>query len=214
MFPLSLLYTTSKENKKIEWQATSDCAIIRLMGFSLFPALFDRPGRVRFAYQEEDEYIELLLRQHWVTNIPWILFTLAAFLVPLLISPLILLMGLDLGIEMPTDVTLATTVLWYLLIFAYAIEKFINWYFNIFIVTNLHIVDVDFHNLLNRHTTEIRLGDIQSPRAQIRGILGSLFNFGDVHIETAAKTQHIEFLSIPKPDLVVDRVQDLQEGKV
>lgn len=183
------------------------------MAFSLFPAFYDRPTHIKFAYQEDDEVIELFLRQHWTTNLSWIFALCLGMLLPLLFPLIPKEFFVSLNIEVPLDIRISALVLWYLLILAYAIGKFFSWYFNIFIVTNRHIIDVDFHNLMNRHTTEVKIEDVQSPRSQIKGILGSLFNFGDVKIETAAKTLHLDFVSVPKPDLVVDRIQDLHEFK-
>lgn len=184
--------------------------ILEEMKLNLFSAFCDRPANARFAYQEEDEYIELLLRQHWFTNIDWILTAILAAFAPFLF-PFVDPYLKSLNLTIPLDIKFALVILWYMLVLAYVIEKLLYWYFNIYIVTNRHIIDIDFQNLLNRYTTEVRLEDVQSPRARIKGIMGSLFNFGDVKIETAAKTQVIDFLSVPKPDLVVDRIQDLHE---
>lgn len=183
------------------------------MSFSLFPALFDHPDKIRFAEQELDEHVELLLRQHWITNVPWIFFSLLALGSP----PLILLFSPDLntGISFPVplEIKIAALVIWYMLIAAFIIEKILFWYFNIYIVTNIHIVDIVLHNLMSRHVTEIRLEDVQSARSHVRGITGPLFNYGDVIIKTAADKQDIEFLLIPRPDFVADRISDLQEGR-
>lgn len=184
------------------------------MSLGFFPALFDRPSKIRFAYQDQGEYIELLLRQHWVTNVPWIVLSVIGLLFPATFPTLAVLLESVLGFTIPTDVKFTLVVLWYMFMTAYIIEKFLGWYFNIYIITNSHVVDIDFHNLLSRHSTEVRLQDIQSPRAKLSGVFGSLFNFGNVHIETAAKTQTIDFMAVPKPDLVVDRIQDLQEGRI
>ena len=78
-------------------------------------------------------------------------------------------------------------------------------------MTNKHLVDINFHNLLQRDITEVRLDDVQSAKSKINGIFGSLFHYGDVIIETAAERQQIQFLAVPKPDFVKDRIQDLQE---
>lgn len=180
------------------------------MGFSLFPAFYDHPTNTKLAYQEDNEHIELLLRQHWFTNLGWILTVLIIIFLPFLF-PLANPYVQSFGINVPPDIELSLIVLWYLFVLAYVIERFFSWYFNVNIVTNSHIIDIDFQNLMNRYTTEVRLEDIQSPRARIKGVMGSLFNFGDVKIETAAKTQFVDFASVPNPDFVVDRIQDLQE---
>lgn len=178
---------------------------------SLFPSFYDCPSKIRLVHQEEEEKIELFLRQHWVTNLPWILTAIVGILIPLFLP---LIKGLLLPIisfSLPADLYLSFAILWYMFILAYMIESSLHWYFNIYIVTNHHLVDINFWNLLYRDITEVRLDDVESARTHIRGILGPLFNYGDVVIETAAERQNIQFLQVPKPDIVAERIQDLQE---
>lgn len=182
------------------------------MAFSLFPAFFDCPTRLKLAHQEKDEHIELFLRRHWSTNVSWILIVLLVSFIPLLSSNLrTIISGLSL-IYIPTNIWVALIIIWYLSILAYTIEKFLHWYFNIYIITNKHLIDIDFHNLQSRDITEVRLEDVESAKSAIKGVIGPLFNFGDVFIETAAEKQDIEFLSVPRPDFVADRIGDLQGG--
>lgn len=181
------------------------------MSFSLFPAFLDHPAKIKFADQEEGEHIELFLRQHWVTNVPWIFTTTLLILFPVVVNKLSQFIDLIKNLQTPPEVLLSGWFLWYMLVAAYVIGKVLGWYFNIYIVTNTHLVDINFHNLLNRDVTEVRLDDIESAKAQIKGILGSLFNFGDLTIETAAERQQICFSLVPKPDFVKERIQDLQE---
>lgn len=184
------------------------------MTLSLFPALFDHPSSISFAQQEADEKIELMLRQHFVTQIPWMIISIIGVILPKLVTSYYPFLGLTSFANIPFKVAIPLVVLWYLLILAYITEKFLHWYFNIYIVTNQHLVDINFHNLLNRDVVEIRLEEVQSGKSHIKGIFGSLFNYGDVIIETAAERQNIQFLAVPKPDFVADRIQDLREGRI
>lgn len=181
------------------------------MHFKFFPAFFDHPVKMRFADQETDEYIELLLRQHWVTTISWIISALFLATVPPVLLKISSVQVFLNQFHIPNNIMVSVFILWYMFITAYVIGKFLYWYFNIYIVTNMHLVDVSYQNLLSKSVTEIFLSDIQSSRVHLRGVLGSLFNFGDVIIETEAKKQDIQFLSVPKPDAVKERIQDLQE---
>lgn len=181
------------------------------MNLRFFPAFFDRPEKMRFAEQEEEEIIELLLRQHFITNVPWIFFSTIAAIFPPVFLSIVDLIGLGFLTQIPSSIISATLVLWYLIIAAYAIESFLHWYFNIYIVTNIHLVDIDFDNILSRKVTEIHIGDVESASARIVGLIASLFNFGDVVVETAAKKQEIGFINVPYPDTVSDRINDLKE---
>lgn len=182
------------------------------MSFSLFPALYDRPENIRFSDQEVDEKIELFLRQHWVVNVPWIFTSFLGLIFPAVLFKLNDTFSLLDLTKIPGEIISSSVILWYLFVFLYVIEKFLDWYFDIYIVTNHHLVDVDYENLQSVYKTEARLDDIQSTRSHIPGILGPLFNYGDVIAETAANKQDIDFLSIPKPDFVRERIQDLQDA--
>ncbi|MCL4366737.1 PH domain-containing protein [Patescibacteria group bacterium] len=184
------------------------------MSLSLFPAFFDHPARMRFLDQDPDEHIEILVRQHWVVNVPWVVTAIIGLLIPLFIPKVIPLLALSFNLAMvvPNNVQATLLILWYLLILAYVLEAYLFWYFNIYIVTNEHLSDISFVNLLNRNTTEVLLEDVQSANTSMKGFLRSLFNFGDVRVETAAERQQIYFAAIPHPDLVANRIQELQEN--
>lgn len=181
------------------------------MDFSLFPSFLDKPSNVSFSDQEEDEKIELLLRQHGIVNIPWIFMGIIGFLTPVILVSQNRFFEFIQSWQVPNDILTAVFILWYMSILAYIINHITHWYFNIYIVTNKHLVDINFHNMLNRDFVEVRLDDVQSTKSQVQGIIGSLFHFGDLIIETAAERQQIHFASVPKPDAVKERIQDLQE---
>jgi hypothetical protein len=179
----------------------------------IFPDFFDHPDHIRFIEQEESETIELFLRQHGITNIPWIFFILVAIIAPIIALQLDAVFRLNLFTNLPVIVLIDGLIVWYMLILAYALEKFLYWYYNIYIVTNIHLVDIDFVSLLKRVITEIEIKDVESVRTDISGIFRPLFNFGDVIIETAAKDQSNDFEAVPKPDIVADRIEDFR-GKL
>lgn len=182
------------------------------MHFSFFPAFFDRPENIKFGEQEADENIELLLRRHWVTNLPWIFGSLFAFAVPALVVAIDRELGFNLIPQIPPRILLGSLITWYLLILGYVFEQFLYWYFNIYIVTNKHLIDVNFHSLLYRDVNEAGLLSIETTQSKIRGIFGSLFNFGDVTVLTAAEAHNIKFELVPMPDSVADRIEDLRSS--
>lgn len=175
----------------------------------LFPAFFDHPKEIFFSQQEADESIEIFLRSHRVTNLPWITIFLLGYLLPVFI-PFFRLPTL-IEVSVPAEIFSAGLIIWYLLVIAFGVEQFLHWYFNVYIVTNKHILQIGFENILNTSRIEARLDDIQSISIQKVGVIRPLFNFGDVMIQTAADKQNVVFKNIPHPDIVADRIQDLQE---
>lgn len=98
-----------------------------------------------------------------------------------------------------------------MLILAYVIERALHWYFNVYIITNKHLVDINFYSLLNSQTTEVEIKDVESTAVSIKGVIPPLFNFGDIVVQTAAETQQITFKRVPLPYQVADRISDLSE---
>jgi uncharacterized membrane protein YdbT with pleckstrin-like domain len=181
------------------------------MFLSLFPSLFDHPGNMRFAEQEQDENIELFLRQHGIVNLGWIIGSLLALIFPVIAIQFDVSFHLHLFSALPLIFMIAGLILWYLLVLAYVFEKFLYWYFNIYIITNQHLVDVDFVSLMYRATKEAQLEDVQDVTSTIKGVFGPLFNYGDVIIETASQHGRLTFENVPKPDFVADRIEDLRQ---
>jgi uncharacterized membrane protein YdbT with pleckstrin-like domain len=179
------------------------------MKFLFFPALFDNPANISFAEQEADEKLVLFLRQHPIVNVPWIVYSLLALVLPVIFIQIDLSFGLGFFSNIPDSLFIAALIIYYVLILGYVVEQFLHWYFNIYIVTNKHLVDVDFDSLLYRHITEVNLEDVESVKSKLMGVFASLFNYGDVKVETAAAHQAIDFIKVPKPDFVADRIQDL-----
>ena len=183
------------------------------MRFSFFPALFQNPSKIKFDKQEDNEVIELFLRQHAFVNIFWVSTTIVLLIFPAIFLQLDAILGFNYALQIPLNLLIGGLIIYYLLVMAYALEQFLSWYFNVYIVTNMHIVDVNFYSLLSKEVVEISLNDIEVISHNVDGVLGSLFHFGNVHIETAAEQKRILFEKVPRPDLVTDKVQDLQRAK-
>ena len=76
-------------------------------------------------------------------------------------------------------------------------------------MTNKRVVDIDWVNLLYRQVSEAQLEKIQDVTYKMSGILDSFFNFGSVFIQTAGPDPNFEFESVPNPDLVVRKINEL-----
>ncbi len=75
-------------------------------------------------------------------------------------------------------------------------------------MTNERIVDIDFVNLLHKDIAETQLERVQDISYNTKGILATMFNFGDVTIQTAGEVPNFIFERVPKPSEVVDIISD------
>jgi hypothetical protein len=183
------------------------------MQFKLFPALFKVPRKIKFDKQEDKEVIELFLRQHPIVNLGWVLLSLFLLILPPLYLQIENLLGFNFSGSISLNLLLGGLLIYYLLLLAYAFEQFLGWYYNVYIVTNMHIVDINFYSLLSKEVVEISLDDIEVIAHHVTGVFGSLYHYGNVEIETAAETKRILFEKVPRPDVVTDTVQDLQRAR-
>jgi len=174
------------------------------------------PKRVSFETQEIKEKIVLLLRKHWVTNLPWAVIALVMAVAPLFLSSFPALTF------MPLRFQVVAIILWYLLILAYVLESFLSWYFNVYIVTDERLVDVDFYSLIYKRISETKIDRIQDVSYSQGGVIQSMFNFGTVTIQTAGEVPEFEFVAVPKPaqvtkvlnQLALQEEQEKLEGRV
>jgi len=162
------------------------------------------PGKVNFVGADSKERVILLLRKHPITNIGWITTVFLMALAPLFLSYVVPIN------DLPADYQLVALMFWYLITLAFAIEKFISWFFNVNIVTDERVFDVDFINLVYREITDANLDQIQDVTTQVGGVIRTMFNFGNVMIQTAAEMPQIEFVSVPKPDAVAQILRELR----
>lgn len=163
---------------------------------SPFAAFSYFPKKVKFVAKEQSEEIILLLRRHPITNIPWIIISVIMLMAPLVLAYFPILSFL------PDRYQLIAGFLWYLITVAYIMESFLDWFFNVCVLTNETVFDVDFTNLIYREISEADLDHIQDVTVRMGGVIRTMFDYGDVYIQTAGEVPRIEFEAIPHPDRV------------
>ncbi len=89
-----------------------------------------------------------------------------------------------------------------------AFEGFLTWHFNVYIVTDKNIVDVDFHSILFKNIDVAPLRNIEDTSSSMGGILNSIFHYGHVFIQTAGNTKNIDLLNVSRPHHVADFILD------
>jgi hypothetical protein len=169
----------------------------RFSSFNLYPT------DIGFETKDENEKIILMLRQHPIINVKWIAITL------LLLTGPTILNALGVFSLLPVGFPLVISMSWYLVTSAYAIEGFLNWYFNVFFITTDGVVDVDFFNLIDKRISEADLDKIQDVTYTTKGVLGTMLNYGDVQVQTAAEITEFRFESVPNPEKVAKILDDL-----
>jgi len=157
---------------------------------------------IKFETYEPGEKIILLLRAHPFTQLSWILYSVFSliliFVVNIIISSFFAISQLFL---------LNCFMAVFLLSFIWF--NLLNWYFNVGIVTNRRVIDIDFYAVLYREITVARLDKIQDITVKSGGYFEAFFNYGTIFIQTAGTEANIEFADIPRPAEAVQMIEKL-----
>lgn len=171
---------------------------------SSLAAYCPRPLGVTFDLQHKDELVLLMIRQHPIVNVPWIFITILLLLAPIVFLPFVPILNF-----FPAKFHFVAYIGWYLMVFGYALEQFLVWFFNIYILTDERVIDMDFYNLLFKRVSEAKIERIEDITTVNSGLLQSIVDFGDVQIQTSAEIPEIEFEKIPHPDRVQKLLSEL-----
>jgi len=182
-----------------------------------FTALAVDPVAVSLEMQERGETIEMIIRSHVVTNLRWVLFVLFAAIVPLIFysefgrEQLYTQQFIDM---VSTKGQIFFIVMWYVIIGSYAVQSAQLWFFNVLIVTDSRIVDLDVTWPSHRKITEAQLRQVQDVSFTQVGFIANIFNYGDIHVQTAGIKQDIEILRVPDPAFIHDQITDLVQSSI
>ncbi len=178
----------------------------------MFPAYVENPTDCRFEGQDPDEKILLLVRAHPVTNIPWISLATVIFLIPFSLPVTSGLLTSFIGFNLysiPDTILSSFLIINYLLVLVIAFEGFLYWYFNVHLITDQKVIDFAFESVLYKSVDLAPLSKIEETDSNIAGIVGTIFNFGTVSVQTAGAKVAIEMRNVPHPSEIADLILDL-----
>jgi hypothetical protein len=64
------------------------------------------------------------------------------------------------------------------------------------------VIDVEFVNLVYRQVSDCEHRQIQDVTVKVGSAIRTIFNYGDILIQTAAEVPEIEFEAVPQPDRI------------
>jgi len=89
--------------------------------------------------------------------------------------------------------------------------SFIDYYLDVWIITNERIINIEQQGLFSRIISEQRLFRIQDVTSEVTGVLPTVFKYGNVYVQTAAEKGRFSFEQISDPNGVRDIIIKLAE---
>lgn len=165
------------------------------------------PRNTSFLGKEDSENIVLVLRRHWLSLIPTIVGVFFLLLLPLIVTFLIPLESRN------NTFLFSVFLISFLLSASLSLFAYVKWFYNVNIITDKRVVDIDFYSLFFHKMTEARLDKIEDITFKQIGVLSNIFDVGTIYIQTAGAKSEIEFDGIHKPKEVQDILSDLLQSK-
>lgn len=166
---------------------------------------------INFKGKRDGEEIILLLRRHWMV------FFLR--FVPFLLLLIVLIFFHTVGREIfdffifnidKNIFYLLESFLWMFYWLALFVV-WVNFYLDVWIVTNNRVVNIEQLGLFSRHTSELKHNKIQDVTSEVQGLVPTLFGYGNVYIQTAGNKQRFVFKQIPESTNTRNIIMQLQK---
>jgi len=174
----------------------------------LFTSYCENPDDITFENQDEDEKILLFIRKDFITNLPWIIGGIFLLFTPLIITPILMFLHVPLFI-LSQKYMVVLTIFYYLFTTTFIFISFITWYFNLNIVTEKRIVDIEFEGVVYKNVSATKITLVQDVSFSQVGVIRTVFDYGDVLIQTAGTIDNFIFEAVPRPEDAVHIVENL-----
>lgn len=153
-----------------------------------------------FPGQYENENIILVVRRHKI-----ILLTYAFYITLMTAIPPIFYFSIIPGAlsgffyEPYGKIFILLSIIFYGFVWIVAFTIWLDYYLDIWIITDQRVIDVEQVGLFSRVVSEVDLEKIQDVTSEVHGALSTIFGFGDIYIQTAAEEKRFKMKSVPHP---------------
>lgn len=161
-------------------------------------------------HHEPGEKVVLHLRRHWFILLKTVLFFLFLAILPLFMRYFFTQQAPGLLThELWRPVLVLATSIYYLYIWALFYRGFLDYYLDLWVVTDRRILNIEQNDLFHRVISEHRLNKIQDVTSTQQGMFATFLDFGEVRIQTAGQDPRFNFEQVPAPHAVARQVNKL-----
>jgi len=154
-----------------------------------------------FEGQRDNEEIIFVLRKHWISLFKpsfWLFLGL-------------LIVFIVLRIAGASSFSAYAFFIWLFIGGTYWLYNWIVWLRDIYILTDQRIIDRDQKSLFSYSVSEAPLENIQEISWEKTGFFSTIFNYGNIYVQTAGSKEKIVFENIAAPRQMKDRILALRD---
>ena len=165
-------------------------------------------GRYHFKGQENGEEILRVVRRHW--------FDITLQFLPLIGATIaLIILFSSLSLAFPFEIS--SWVYWFfgsflgICLWLVASIIWIDYYLDVWIMTNKRVVNVVQKGLFFRNVSELRYSKIQDITTEVTGLIPTFLNYRDVLIQTAGTEPRFIFHNVGNPYKIKDELMAQQK---
>lgn len=163
---------------------------------------------------DTNEQILATVRRHWFALVGPVVgvvfFALLPFIILAVVRSLSLPFALELGGQVSTLAVFGYSA-WLLLLWVFFFVTWTDYYLDVWYVTNKRIVDAEQKGLFHREVSSLHYGKIQDITVETRGLIATIFGFGDLHVQTAGEDREIVLRIAANPEKVKQIISNQTE---
>lgn len=166
---------------------------------------------------KSDEHVLTVARKHWFIFLVQILGLAIIFFIPFFFIP-ILSVFISAGgetVAIPAGYGLFFMSLWALLLWQILFSKWTDYYYDVWVITNWRIIDIDQKGFYRRNVaTILNLDHIEDITTEEEGFFGSILGYGSLQVQTASASKEFTMPSIANARGVEKIVRKAQEERL
>jgi membrane protein YdbS with pleckstrin-like domain len=160
---------------------------------------------------EPGEQVVLETRKHWFVFfaelLPYAIIAVLPFILPKLLPVAPVLAPYAAYFDASTSPAARALIgIWLLFTWTAAWGAFTRYYLNVWVLTNQRIVNIKQRGFFSREVSSLFLSRIQDVTTEVRGLLSSLLNIGNIKVQTAAADVEFVMHGIPYPERMRDLI--------
>jgi hypothetical protein len=160
---------------------------------------------------QDGEQLTLLVRRHWMFLYPRLIGIIMVALVPVGAAAGLISAFAPIN-PLTQQLAILAGIAW---VVAWAIVAYFTWYqyqHDVWILTNQRLIDSKRLHWFHPDLSSAHLVNLQDISVNKKGVLPTLFNYGDVRCETAGSTSVFTLSEIPDPATVLSTIDAARDS--
>lgn len=163
----------------------------------------------------ENDKIIIQTRRHIVSSLSIILMLLFMICLPIVLLTFLRINVPTIGSSTLMNFIVIAGSVYYLSVATFVFTAWINYYYDILIVTNNEVIDVDQNGIFDRRVTELSILRVQDVSARVKGFIPTFFNYGDVVAESAGENSQTYVIDcVPNPVFIANKIMELHNEHI